>query len=309
MMRAVLLWVSENRWCSESLPRYRFVKRAVKRFMPGETLEAALAAAKVLEREKGIPTLVTFLGENVADPTEAEAVVDTYLETIEAIDAAGVNCELSIKPTHLGLDLGQDIAEAGIRRLAAASKARGKALWLDMEYSRYVDPTLDLYRAIQLDYNNLGICLQAYLHRTAQDVEDLLPLGPSIRLVKGAYAEPPEVAIAAKADVDENFFQLSIRMLSPEARGAGLRAGLGTHDVGLIKRVRSWATANDVGARDYEVQMLYGIALGELDRLAKEGEGVRVLISFGTHWFPWYVRRLAERPANVWFVVRSMLAG
>ena len=306
MFRSILLWISENDWCRESLPRYWFVRKAVKRFMPGEGLDAALGEATVLEKTHGIPTLITLLGENVYDRAEAEAVADQYLEAFHAIEAAGLDCELSVKPTHLGLDLGLDVAEATIRRIAEAAEEKGRAVWLDMEYSRYVDPTLELYKAIQKDHKKLGICLQAYLHRTADDLEDLLPLGPAIRLVKGAYAEPADVAMPVKADVDESFYKLSCRMLSQEARDAGLRAGIGTHDAPLIERIATWARENGVPDNEYEVQMLYGIRESHQRNLAKNGRGVRVLISYGKHWFPWYVRRLAERPANTWFVIRSM---
>lgn len=307
MLRSSLLWVSENEWCRESLPRYRFVRRAAKRFMPGESLDAALVEARRLESNQGIPTLVTYLGENVTDRREAEAVVEHYLAALDAIESAGLDCELSVKPTHLGLDVGEAVAEEGIRRLAEAAGKFGRSVWLDMEYSRYVKPTLDIFRSIQPDNNNLGVCLQAYLHRTEADLESLIDLGPKIRLVKGAYAEAPDVAMASKGDVDASFYRLALRMLAPDARSAGLRAGLATHDVGLLGRIRDWSQGEGLEQGAYEVQMLYGIAESEQRRLARSGAPIRVLISYGSHWFPWYVRRLAERPANVWFVMRSMI--
>ncbi len=307
MMRATLLWVSENGWCKETLPRYGFVRRAVRRFMPGETLGDALDAARALENGRGIPSLVTFLGENVADEDEAREVADHYVDAARRVAARGLDAEISLKPTHLGLDLGFRVAEENIRRIAAAAEAHGNWVWMDMEYSRYVDPTLALYRAIRADHRLFGICLQAYLHRTPADLESLIPLGPAIRLVKGAYAEPPDVALPVKADVDQAFHDLSLRMLAPDAREAGLRAGLATHDAALIRRIDAWAEANGVERDAYEYQMLYGIGENEQRRLAREGRGVRVLISYGRHWFPWYVRRLAERPANVGFVLRSMV--
>ena len=307
MVRSVLLWVSENQWCSRTLPRYGFVRRAVRRFMPGERLEDALGAARSLEDGHRIPGLVTCLGENVVDAAEAGAVADHYIAAADAIAAAGLDVELSVKPTHLGLDLGPGVAEANIRRIAEAAESRGNWVWLDMEYSRYVDPTLELYRAIHADHPRFGICLQSYLRRTPADLEALLPSGPAIRLVKGAYAEPPSLAFPEKRDVDDAFFDLTTRMLSAEARRAGLRAGLATHDTRLIRRIDAWAGANGVGKGDYEYQMLYGITEEEQRRIAGEGGKIRVLISYGDRWFPWYVRRLAERPANVGFVIRSLL--
>ena len=305
----MLLWVSENDWCRETLPKYGFVKKAVRRFMPGEDLSDALGEAERLSNEFRIPALVTFLGENVADRDEARAVADHYVDAVRAVGERGLDAEISLKPTHLGLDLGHDVAFENIVRVTEAAAERNSWVWVDMEYSRYVDPTLDLYRAIQADHPNLGICLQSYLHRTPKDVEDLLPLGPGIRLVKGAYAEPADVAMPDKKDVDRAFYELSVRMLQPDAREAGLRLGVGTHDGALIRQIAQWADEAGLPKDAYEVQMLYGISTDLQRQLAREGRGIRVLISYGKHWFPWYVRRLAERPANVGFVLKSMLPG
>ena len=307
MIRSTLLWISENSWCRNTLPRLGFVRRATRRFMPGETLEEALEAAGVLERRRGIPTLITFLGENVADQAEARAVANHYVDAAGQVASAGLDAEISVKPTHLGLDLGIDVAEENLRLITEAAAALGNWVWMDMEYSRYVDPTLDLYRSIRADHPNFGVCLQSYLHRTPADLETLVPLGPAIRLVKGAYAEPANVALPVKADVDQAFFDQACRMLAPDAREAGLRAGFATHDATLIRRIDAWAEENGVGPDRYEYQMLYGIGDGEQDRLTAARKGVRVLISYGEHWFPWYVRRLAERPANMGFVLRNLL--
>ena len=220
-MRSLLLWVSENDWCRDTFPRYGFVKRAVRRFMPGEHLEDALAEAARLRADHGIPALVTFLGENVADEAEARAVADHYVGAVEAVSAKGLDAEISIKPTHVGLDLGHDVAYENIVRITESAEAAGNWVWLDMEYSRYVDPTLDLYRAVKADHANFGICLQSYLHRTPADLESLLPLGPGIRLVKGAYAEPPELAIAREEGRGRGF----LRAVRPDAPARRPRGG------------------------------------------------------------------------------------
>lgn len=290
------------------MPRYGFVKRAVRRFMPGETLADALDAAERLERGSGIPTLITFLGENVADEAEAAAVADHYAEAAAAVAARGLDAELSVKPTHLGLDLGAAVAERSLRRLTEAAEAAGNWVWLDMESSPYVDPTLELYRSIRPDHPRFGVCLQAYLRRTPEDLESLIPLGAAVRLVKGAYAEPADVAFPDKSAVDQAFFDLAVRMLADDARKAGTRAALATHDGALIRRIDEWAAKEGLGDGAYEYQMLYGIAREEQKRLAAAKKAVRVLISYGEHWFPWYVRRLAERPANLVFVLRSFIA-
>ena len=265
------------------------------------------APASNLEEGRGIPTLITFLGENVANEAEARTVTDHYVGAAREVASRGLHAELSVKPTHLGLDLGFDVAEQNLRRITEVAEEHGNWVWMDMEYSRYVDPTLRLYRAIRADHARFGICLQSYLYRTPSDLESLVPLGPAIRLVKGAYAEPADIAYPDKADVDQAFFDLATRMLGADAREAGLRAGFATHDTALIRRIEDWAAANGVGPEAYEYQMLYGISRAEQTRLARTGRGIRVLISYGAHWFPWYVRRLAERPANLGFVLRSIL--
>ncbi len=307
MIRSALLWASENSWCRNTLPRYGFVRRAVRRFMPGETLEDALAAARSMAERHRISSLITLLGENVADRAEARAAADHYVGAAEVVATAGLDAELSLKPTHLGLDLGFDVAEENIRRVTEAAEAHGNRVWVDMEYSRYVDPTLELYRSVRADHRRVGICLQSYLHRTPDDLESLIPLGAAIRLVKGAYAEPPEIALPVKADVDQAFFDQAVRLLAPDARAAGVRVGIATHDAALIRRIDAWAGANGVEPDAFEYQMLYGISGQEQRRLAREDRYVRVLISYGAHWFPWYARRLAERPANIGFVLRSLL--
>jgi len=179
---------------------------------------------------------------------------------------------------------------------------------VDMEASDYVDATLDLYRRALTVHSNVGLCLQAYLHRTRDDLAKLLPLRPSIRLVKGAYDEPPEIAFARKQDVDENYFELGKQMLRAKKENRCVRTAFGTHDVALIKRLADFASAEGFAKRDFEVQMLYGIQRAEQERLAGEGCTCIVLVSYGDYWYPWFVRRLAERPANLWFMVRNVFA-
>ena len=308
VMRSVLLAISENRWMRERGPRLWFVKRAARRFMPGEAFDDMLRAADEL-RPLGIDSVFTRLGENVTDAAEASAVTRHYLEVLQAIAAKGIRCEPSIKLTQLGLDLGAEPAYANLRALAERSHATGNYLWIDMEQTSYVDVTLELTTRLKAEFPRVGVCLQAYLYRTAKDLEPLIDQGIGVRLVKGAYKEPPDLAYPKKADVDENFFKLSVAMLEGLGRQNGFRPVFGTHDGNLITRIRAHADRAGLAARDVEVHMLYGIQRGEQDRLIKAGAVVRVLIAYGAYWFPWYMRRLAERPANVWFVVRSMFAG
>src|SRR5207249_6520248 len=244
--------------------------------------------------------------ERVTSPAEAEAVRDHYLELFESVRTRSLPAHVSVKLSHLGLDVDAEACAASVRALAARAEEVGSFLWIDMEESWYVDRTLEVYRQTRAAYHRVGVCLQAYLRRTPADLDALLALKPAIRLVKGAYNEPAAVAYPLKRDVDATYLALADRLLDRAAR-AQARPVFGTHDLGLVKRIRERATALHVAPGGYEVHMLYGIRSAEQRALARDGVRVRVLISYGTHWFPWYMRRLAERPANVWFVVRNLV--
>ena len=306
-MRRVLLWLARNAWLRERLPKLPFMQRAVRKFMPGEEIDDALHAAVDLQ-VLGIGTLYTRLGENLTEASQAQAVADHYLDLLDRITAAEIDGEISVKPTQLGLDGDEDACFGHLRTLAAAAEAHGSYLWIDMEDSSYVDRTLDLYQRLRASQPRTGICLQAYLRRTAKDVERLLPLGPAIRLVKGAYDEPREVAFRSKKEVDANFLAIAVTLLR-ESRARQVRLGLGTHDVELVEQIASHAAAAGVTKDGFEVQMLYGIRAREQRRLARSGYKVQTLIAYGAAWYPWYMRRLAERPANVLFALRQLLPG
>jgi proline dehydrogenase len=308
ILRSVLLRGSESRWLAERVAKRRFAQRAVRRFMPGETADAALGAAEGIAAQ-GMTTVLTKLGEAITTQGAAEEVTAHYQSVMERIARAGLAAEISIKPTHLGLDVSRDVCLAQLRALATHAEATGNHLWIDMESSPYVDVTLELHAAARGEHACVGVCVQSYLYRTADDLEALIELGAAIRLVKGAYAEPPDVAFPRKADVDEAFVRLGKRMLSEDARKRGVRVGLGTHDAQVIARLNDYADGAGIAKGGYEIQMLYGIRRADQARLAAAGHSVRVLISYGSEWFPWYMRRLAERPANLGFVVRSVFAG
>jgi proline dehydrogenase len=308
LMRSALLAGSQSAWLRAQATRRGFVRRSVSRFMPGERAEDALEAAARL-REQGISTILTRLGENLADAGEADEVTDHYRRVFDAVTAAGLDTQISIKPTQLGLDLDRERCFRNLRALVERAGVGDNRLWIDMESSEYVDATLDLYRRARALSTRVGVCLQAYLHRTPDDLASLLHLGPAIRLVKGAYKEPPDRALARKRDVDDRFFTLATRMLSEEARRSGAFLGIATHDPKLLERLRTFLAANEVPPVAYEFEMLYGIARPLQARVVAEGACLRVLISYGEYWFPWYMRRLAERPANVWFVAKSLISG
>ncbi len=305
VMRKVLLAGSTNAWLRDHATKYGFVRKSVSRFMPGEQVEDALRAAAALKPD-GITTILTRLGENVTTAEEAEEVTRHYLDVLDKIAASGLDAQVSVKPTQLGLDLDRGLCERNLDRLIERTEQRGNFLWIDMESSPYVDPTLNLFRRTRATSSRIGIALQAYLYRTVQDVESLIPPGSAIRIVKGAYLEPPEVAYPKKSDVDENFYKLCVRRLAADAQQTRCLLHIATHDMALVKRLDAFIAQQKVPASMYEFAMLYGIQRGEQLRLARAGKQLRVLISYGEYWFPWYMRRLAERPANVGFVIKSM---
>ena len=306
LMRSILLAASQNKWLRENAVNFPFVRRSVSRFMPGESLEAAVEAARGLG-QKNIASVFTNLGENVKDRAEALQVTEHYLDVLRRIHESGLSTEVSVKLTQLGLDLSPDFCFENLDRIIAEEN-KNAVVWVDMEASPYVDATLDLYKRALAKYPNAGICLQAYLYRTQKDVEDLLPMRPSIRLVKGAYKEPPGIAYPKKQDVDENYFSLAAAMMAAQTAGRCPRAAFGTHDVKLIRRLAQHAAQNGFPKHDFEVQMLYGIQREEQERLARDGYRSAVLVAYGTYWYPWFVRRLAERPANLWFMARNLFA-
>jgi proline dehydrogenase len=303
--RKLLLAMSTNAWLRERATKTAFVRRSVSTFMPGERLEDAMAAAAA-QQASGVATILTKLGENVTSATEAEEVTRHYLDVLDKIQAAGLNAQISVKPTQLGLDLDKALCFGNLERLIERAEARNNLVWIDMESSPYVDPTVDLFRRARARSPRVGIALQAYLYRTAQDVESLVPLGSAIRLVKGAYLEPASVAYPKKADVDQNFYALACRLLSDDVQRAGGVLHIATHDPRLADRLAAFIDERRVPKTAYEYAMLYGIQRPLQQRLVAAGRPLRVLIAYGEYWFPWYMRRLAERPANMWFVVKNV---
>jgi proline dehydrogenase len=302
--RYILLAASQNAWLRDHAAKHKFVRRTVSRFMPGEELSDALAAAHTLQT-RNIASIFTHLGENIRDAAEARAVADHYLEVLQRVREQQLHAEISLKPTQLGLDLDFELCYQNLREIIAA-EIPPRIVWIDMEASNYVDATLQLYRRALSEFSNVGLCLQAYLRRTKDDLAGLLPLRASIRLVKGAYSEPPEVAFSQKSEVDDNYFALAKEMLSANQREPAMRSAFGTHDISLVQRIAEFAATAGMPRSEVEVQMLYGIKSAEQERLAREGYSSKVLVAYGTHWYAWFIRRLAERPANLWFVARNL---
>ena len=305
MTRSVLLWMARNPWMRRRLPRLGFVRRAVRRFMPGEDAESAFAAAAGLAAS-GQGILFTRLGENLAELAEADEVAAHYRVLLDRETSLPRPPELSVKPTQLGLDIDAEACFRHLDALAARAGDAGTWLWLDMEGSTYVDATMDLYERLRAAHPNVGICLQAYLKRTPADLRRLLPLSPAVRLVKGAYDEPATIAFRQRPEVDAAYQALAL-VLAEAARDGRARCALGTHDSGLIERIAAFADSAGVARGSLEVHMLYGIRARELARLEAAGFPAFTLIAYGAFWYPWYMRRLAERPANVLFALRQLM--
>ena len=305
-MRRVLLWAARNRWLAERIPRLRFVRRAVRRFMPGESLDEALAAAE-RERRSGIGTVFTFLGENLTDAGATGRAATHYHDVLDRVAERGLSAEISVKLTHLGLDVDPALAAAAFDDLAEHAERLANWAWIDMEGSAYTERTLELYAAARERHEHVGLCIQAYLRRTPADVERLLPLRPAIRLVKGAYDEPAAIALRASRDVDAAYLGVGEQLLRGVADGRVARFIAATHDVDLIERLADEAERLGMGRNAVEVQMLYGIRVDQQRRLHAEGFEVRSLIAYGQAWYAWYLRRLAERPANVLFALRQLV--
>lgn len=304
LAKNILLWSSENKWLQNNLPNWWFVKKAVKRFIPGEQLKDALQAAKLFQ-EKNISILSTRLGENIEKLDEAEDVTNHYLDSLDQISQKNLDAELSLKLTQFGLDIDVQQTHKNVEKIIEKSKKTGRSVWIDMEGSDYTETTIDFYKKQKGKFPEIGICLQAYLFRTETDLENLLTVSPVIRLVKGAYKESEEIAFSDKSKVDENFIKLS-KILLKEIKVNSIRVAFATHDLEIIHWIEQESEKLKISKDKIEFQMLYGIRTQEQYRLAEEGYKVRVLVSYGEAWFAWYMRRLAERPANVWFVLKNM---
>jgi proline dehydrogenase len=306
MIRSALLSASENTWLRRHATSSRFLRRSVRRFMPGETLEDALGACDNLVKAN-IAIALTHLGESVVERQEAVVVTEHYLDVLRRIEQSRMPVEISVKLTQLGLDLDFDFCLTNSAKLLTANRDRS-TIWIDMEQSSYVDRTLLLVDRARATASKVGVCVQAYLRRTEKDLDGLIAAGVAVRLVKGAYAEPPEIAFSDKREVDENYFHLATKLLGAEARSRGVRAAFATHDRKLVERITTWAKSEGIDRSQLEFQMLYGIQREQQRELARRGYRCRVLISYGNSWFPWYMRRLAERPANLFFVLRNLFA-
>ncbi len=304
MLRTVLLWLSQNKAVRRLTTRWGLVRRAARRFVAGDTIEEAIQAIRDLNA-LGITATLDHLGENVETEEDAARSTEDYLKALDAIGVSGMPSHVSVKLTALGLDLGSELCRANMTRILAKAKAIGTFVTIDMESTEYTDRTLAIFRDLRRDFSNVGIVIQAYLYRSEADITALCQEGAHVRLCKGAYKEPPTQAFPKKADVDGNYVRLMKMLLSPEARANKTFGAIATHDVKMIEATRQYAQEQLVPRDEFEFQMLHGIRRDLQKELAADGYGMRVYVPYGTEWYPYYLRRLAERPANVWFIVSN----
>jgi proline dehydrogenase len=303
MLRQLLLYLSTQAWAYQLILSNPLTRAMAWRFVAGEDVDSALAAVRALAARRVMATL-DHLGENVSSEAEAVAGTDAAIALLRRIEAAGLRSHVSIKLTQLGLDLGDDFCEAQVRRVLDCAREYGNFVRIDMEGSAYTQRTLDLFYRLRRDYDpdTVGIVLQSYLYRTTADVEQAIASGSRVRLVKGAYNEPPEIAYPQKAQVDRAY-RIQMEMLLARGR----YPAIATQDERLIARAQGFAAAEGIDEHRFEFQMLYGVRRDLQYRLASEGYNVRCYVPYGTQWYPYFMRRLAERPANVVFILGQLL--
>ena len=314
MLRSFLLWLSNAGWARRLISRLGFARRTAYRFVAGETADEAIAAIQRLNA-RGINATLDHLGESVTSEAAATRAADEYVSVLGRIQDCGARSNVSIKLTQMGLDLSQDFCLRNVRRIVEKAHALGTFVRIDMEGTPHTDATLAIFHALHREYDNVGIVLQSYLYRTEADLEAVLAEKGRVRLCKGAYQEPADKAYPRKAAVDANFVKLATVLLDrarlcPPADTAGRVPpipAMATHDSKMVEAVKDYAAQQAVPREYYEFQLLYGIRRDLQEKLADEGYAVRVYVPYGTEWYPYFMRRLAERPANVWFFLTNLV--
>ncbi|MCB9435465.1 MAG: proline dehydrogenase family protein [Anaerolineales bacterium] len=304
-MRSVLLYLAGAGWSRSLVTNFFLARRAARRFVAGETLDEAVAAARQLNT-KGMMVSLDHLGESVHNKEAALSATADYLVLLDAIYANKLDANVSVKLTQLGLDIDESLCVDNMRRILAKASEIGTTVNIDMESSAYTEITLKIFRQLNQEYQNIGTVIQAYLYRSEGDMQQLAQEGGVIRLCKGAYKEPADVAFPEKADVDANYMKLTKAYLSEENRQHRAYLKVATHDPKIIQETIDYAEANGVKPTEFEFQMLYGIRTQTQLELVEKGYRMRVYVPYGTEWYPYFMRRLAERPANIWFIMKNL---
>ncbi len=306
-LRIMLIYLSQSNWARKVISGLPFMQGVARRFVAGETLEEAMAATRVLNA-RGMSVTLDYLGERVTDKELASESCAEIIDLIDRIEISGVDANVSVKLSQLGLGIHRDIALENLLQLLDRAKLYGNKIRIDMEESELVDITLEIFQTVHDDhgFDNAGIVIQSYLYRSEEDVVKLVEDGAWVRLCKGAYAEPPEIAFPQKSDTDANFVKLTQLMLSDIARENGVYLGVATHDDTMIQATIEYVRSEDIAPEDYEFQMLYGIRRELQESLVSRGHNLRIYVPYGTAWYPYFVRRLAERPANIWFFISNL---
>ncbi len=305
ILRDVFLALSTNTLVRNFVVGFPLSRRVSRRFVAGETLEEAIDVVKKLNAQN---IQVTFdqLGESVTNETEARAAKDGYLRALDAIAATQTPTQVSLKLSQMGLDLSADVCLDNVRQIVGKAKQIGTMVTIDMEDSKYTQATLNIFKTLREEFDNVGIVIQAYLYRSEEDVKALIGIDATVRLCKGAYKEPAEVAFPQKKDVDANYIKLAQMFLQPNGASGGAYLQLASHDEKIIRWARQYTAERKIDRTRFEFQMLYGIRNDLQRQLAADGYTMRVYVPYGTHWYPYFMRRLAERPANVVFLVSNL---
>ena len=303
--RSALLYLSRHEGFKDFAAQFRPFRKLTTRFVAGENIDEAVAAIRDLNADRCSASF-DHLNESVGSPAEAEREVREYLNILDRIDQTRINSNVSIKLTQFGLELDPELAYKNARRVVEDAARRGNFVRVDMEASAFTQATIDIFKRLRAEFglNDVGIVLQSYLHRTYSDAQEMLKIPARIRICKGAYKEPPEVAFPDKKDVDENYVRVMQLLLS-----SGTYHGIATHDPKMIDATIDYAQKQGIGKEAFEFQMLYGIRRDLQKQLAKDGYNMRVYVPYGKHWYPYFMRRLAERPANIWFVLKNFFKG
>jgi proline dehydrogenase len=304
LLRGPILWFTERRLVRRLITEHRFGRQFALRFVAGDNLDAGMRAAEALHRQ-GIRSMLDHLGENVASPGQASNAADAYIHALKRIrEVPEVDCDISVKLTQLGLDSSTETCLENMERVLEAANGIGSSIqvMIDMEAHAYVDRTLDVYMALRERYSNIGVCVQSYLYRSSEDVHRIAGPRAVVRVCKGSYLEPPGVAMRSRRDVRTNFARLTATLLA-----SGSVVHVATHDEGLVQDAGRFIRSRGIPKERYEYQMLYGIRRDLQADLVRQGEPIRVYIPYGTQWYPYLTRRMAERPANVWFFLSNAM--